>query len=126
MSAAGDRVAVACARGQSLPAPTVPAVSGRPLGILLMRLRVAEINEHAIAHILAQPSLSDRCRLGEATFAAMVPKEEDAPVADLGSSCNRSGTPAALLARPCTLLTLSELSFTVGEVFFSFTVLRPH
>ena len=40
-----------------------------------------------------------------------------APIADLGSSCNRSGTPAALLARPCTLLTLSELSFTVGEVF---------
>ncbi len=39
------------------------------------------------------------------------------------SSCNGSGTPAALLARPCTLLTLSELSFTVREVFFSF---GPH
>ena len=29
MSAAGDRVAVAGARGKSLPAPAVPAVSGR-------------------------------------------------------------------------------------------------
>ena len=28
---------------------------------------------------LPRPSLSDRCRLGEATFAAMGPKEEDAP-----------------------------------------------
>jgi hypothetical protein len=30
---------------------------------------------------LPRPSLSDRCRLGEATFAAMGPKEEDAPKA---------------------------------------------
>jgi hypothetical protein len=30
---------------------------------------------------------------------------------------------APLLARPCILLTLSELSFTVSEAFFSF---RPH
>ena len=29
---------------------------------------------------LPRPSLSDRCRLGEATFAAMGPKEEDAPI----------------------------------------------
>jgi hypothetical protein len=32
---------------------------------------------------LPRPSLSDRCRLGEATFAAMGPKEEDAPISDL-------------------------------------------
>jgi hypothetical protein len=32
---------------------------------------------------LPRPSLSDRCRLGEATFAAMGPKEEDAPNPDL-------------------------------------------
>src|SRR6516225_8902947 len=38
MSAAGDRVAVACGRGQSLPAPAVPAVSGRED---LARLRYA-------------------------------------------------------------------------------------
>jgi hypothetical protein len=29
-----------------------------------------------------RPSLSGRCRLGEATFAAMGRKEEDAPIAD--------------------------------------------
>src|SRR5215467_5251240 len=34
-----------------------------------------------------------------------------------------TGASAVLLARPCTLLTLSELSFTVREVFFSF---GPH
>jgi hypothetical protein len=38
MSAAGDRVAIAGARGQSLPAPAVPAVSGRED---LARLRYA-------------------------------------------------------------------------------------
>jgi hypothetical protein len=30
-----------------------------------------------------RPSLSGRCRLGEATFAAMGRKEEDAPLADM-------------------------------------------
>src|SRR5712692_4587165 len=40
---------------------------------------------------------------------------ETAPIAELDR--------AALLARPYTLLTLSELSFTVRQVFFSF---GPH
>jgi len=30
-----------------------------------------------------RPRLSARCRFGEATFAAMGPKEEDAPIPDL-------------------------------------------
>src|SRR5216683_2282661 len=56
---------------------------------------------------------------GERTILIRAPAVASAPIADLDRAV-MGGTPAALLACPCTLLTLSELSFTVREVFFSF------
>jgi len=44
------------------------------------------------------PSLSGRCRLGEATFAGMGGKEEDAPIPDVQSEVRFDPNPFAAAA----------------------------